>query len=92
MTLLHDPGWVGVVLKLAVFIVIGAVGMVIEHKMVDWMVHFGAWVERLLTFGRHRPDPDSWFSIIFGFILTIVVATFAAGFFISHQQTPLGGH
>ncbi len=89
MSLIADHGWMGVLLKLVIFSVVGGVGMLIEHKMVDWMGNIGAWVERLLTLGRYRPDPASWFSILFGFILTLIAIVWATGLFISHK---LGGH
>lgn len=87
MSLLTDPGWMGGLLKVVVFVVIALAGTCVENRMVDWLGNLGAWVERLLTLGRHKPDPESWFSIIFGFILTVVIVVAATGYFISQNQS-----
>lgn len=86
MSPFFDPGWMGWLLKVVVFVVLALAGTIIEHRMVDWLGNFGAWVERLLTLGRHKPDPESWFSIIFGFVLTVIVVVAATGYFISQKQ------
>lgn len=88
MPLLADPGWMGGLLKVVVFVVIALAGSLIEHRMVEWMGHLGAWVERFLTLGSHKPDPESWFSIIFGFILTAVGVVAVTGYFIARQGAP----
>ncbi|HEY1051692.1 MAG TPA: hypothetical protein VGE39_18095 [Prosthecobacter sp.] len=80
-----EPLWLGVLIKVGVFLAIAVAGVFIEGLFTLWMGHLGAWAQRLLTLGRRRPDPESWFSIILGWVILIVVVMFASEAFISHK-------
>jgi|GEM_PF-2837202 len=68
MPLDEEIGCLGVVLR--------AMGNALEFAF-NWLHtgeffgFLGAWTVRLLTFGRCKPDPESWSAIMLGFVLFV---------------------
>lgn len=85
----EEPIWLGVLTKVVAFLIIGVAWFFSAELFIVWMGHLGAWAERLLTLGRRRPDPDSWFSIILGWLITLIVIMVLTEVFILHK---LGGN
>jgi hypothetical protein len=79
MPLNEGIGCLGVVLKFLAALVMGAAEGLLEG-VVDFLGHVGAWTERIATFGRSKPDPESWMSIAVGFVVVVVTAVMVIGF------------
>lgn len=39
--------------------------------------YFYSWTMRLVTFGRYKPDPESWEAVIIGIVMLIGLLIFA---------------
>lgn len=63
-------GCLGLILRL----VMGVLEVVCDTlNFADLLGHLGSWTVRLLTFGREKPDPESWSAIFYG--LGVVAVT-----------------
>lgn len=71
MPLGDESGCLFVLLKGIAEVALQVFGGVTDSKLSDLLGHLGAWVERIFTLGFSDPDPESWFSIIFGWVLFI---------------------
>ncbi|MGV3659521.1 MAG: hypothetical protein ACO1TE_05035 [Prosthecobacter sp.] len=72
MPLEAAAGCLGTLLRAVVEIVLEF----IVAYFLDFCGHLGAWTVRVLTLGLSKPDPESWASILLGFleVVGLVVA------------------
>ncbi|MDZ4404067.1 hypothetical protein [Prosthecobacter sp.] len=75
MPLNEGVGCLAVLLKFLVELIGGLAEGLLESAFVDFLGWIGAWTERIVTLGRSKPDPESWFCIAIGFVVVILTVT-----------------